>query len=39
MTKIRQLGVARLGLQGGEPLKHPQIVELVRFAKSLGFYP
>ncbi|MEO8439870.1 MAG: radical SAM protein [Spartobacteria bacterium] len=39
MTKIRQLGVARLGLQGGEPLKHPQIVELVRVAKSLGFHP
>lgn len=39
MTKIRDLGVARLGFQGGEPLKHPDIVELVRFAKSLGFYP
>jgi MoaA/NifB/PqqE/SkfB family radical SAM enzyme len=39
MTKIRELGVARLGLQGGEPLKHPEIVELVRFAKSLGFHP
>ncbi|MEO6971216.1 MAG: radical SAM protein [Chthoniobacterales bacterium] len=39
MTKIRDLGVARLGFQGGEPLKHPDIVELVRIAKSLGFYP
>ena len=38
MDKIRQLGVARLGLQGGEPLKHPDIAELVRYAKSLGFY-
>ena len=38
MSHIRQLGVARLGFQGGEPLKHPDIVELVRYAKSLGFY-
>jgi MoaA/NifB/PqqE/SkfB family radical SAM enzyme len=37
MDHIRQLGVARLGLQGGEPLKHPDIVEVVRYAKSLGF--
>src|SRR5207247_4542519 len=34
---IRKLGVMRLGLQGGEPLKHPDIVEVVRYAKSLGF--
>ena len=38
MNKIRELGVARLGFQGGEPLKHPDIVELVRHAKALGFY-
>ncbi|HEY2615227.1 MAG TPA: radical SAM protein, partial [Chthoniobacterales bacterium] len=38
MDKIRELRVARLGLQGGEPLKHPDIAELVRYAKSLGFY-
>ncbi|HYY14284.1 MAG TPA: radical SAM protein [Chthoniobacterales bacterium] len=38
MDKIRALGVARLGLQGGEPLKHPDIAEVVRYAKSLGFY-
>ena len=37
MDHIRKLGVARLGLQGGEPLKHPDIVEVVRYAKSLGF--
>ena len=37
MDHIRTLGVARLGLQGGEPLRHPDIVELVRYAKSLGF--
>jgi MoaA/NifB/PqqE/SkfB family radical SAM enzyme len=38
MRKIRELGVARLGFQGGEPLLHPDIVELTRYAKSLGFY-
>src|SRR5215212_5074420 len=38
MDKIRQLEVIRLGFQGGEPLKHPDIVELVRYAKALGFY-
>ena len=37
MEHIRRLGVIRLGMQGGEPLKHPDIVELVRYAKSLGF--
>src|SRR5438046_9885343 len=37
MDHIRKLGVMRLGLQGGEPLKHLDIVEVVRYAKSLGF--
>jgi len=37
MDHIRKLGVMRLGLQGGEPLKHPDIVEIVRYAKSIGF--
>src|SRR5438034_243498 len=37
MDHIRKLGVMRLGLQGGEPLKYPDIVEVVRYAKSLGF--
>jgi MoaA/NifB/PqqE/SkfB family radical SAM enzyme len=37
MDHIRKLGVMRLGLQGGEPLKHPDIAEVVRYAKSLGF--
>ena len=37
MDHIRALGVVRIGFQGGEPLKHPDIVELVRYAKSLGF--
>ena len=37
MDHIRKLEVMRLGLQGGEPLKHPDIVEIVRYAKSIGF--
>ena len=37
MDHIRKLGVVRIGFQGGEPLKHPEIVELVRYAKSIGF--
>ncbi len=37
MDHIRALGVARIGFQGGEPLKHPEIAELVRYAKSIGF--
>ncbi len=39
MDHIRALGVARIGFQGGEPLKHPEIAELVRYAKSIGFSP
>ncbi len=39
MKHIRELGVARIGFQGGEPLKHPDIVELVRYAKSIGLSP
>ena len=37
MDHIRKLGIMRLGLQGGEPLKHPDIVGIVRYAKSIGF--
>jgi MoaA/NifB/PqqE/SkfB family radical SAM enzyme len=37
MEHIRKLGVMRIGLQGGEPLKHPDIVEVVRYGKFLGF--
>jgi len=34
--KIKELGCIRIGLQGGEPLLHPHIVEIVRFCKRLG---
>ncbi len=33
--KIKELGCVRIGLQGGEPLMHPDIIEIVRFCKSL----
>lgn len=37
LDRIRELGCLRLGLQGGEPLLHPDIVEIVRHASRLGF--
>ena len=37
LAKIRELGCFRIGFQGGEPLMHPDVVELVRYAKDLGF--
>lgn len=36
IRKIRELGCVRIGLQGGEPLLHPQVVEIVRYCKKLG---
>jgi MoaA/NifB/PqqE/SkfB family radical SAM enzyme len=36
IQKIKDLGCVRIGLQGGEPLLHPDIIEIVRFCKSLG---
>ena len=35
IRKIKELGCIRIGLQGGEPLPHPDIVEIVRYCKSL----
>jgi len=37
MEKIRELGVLRLGIQGGEPLMHPDIVRIVAAAREIGF--
>lgn len=34
LDKIRSLGVLRLGIQGGEPLMHPDLVEIIRYAKE-----
>ena len=35
--KIRELGTMRIALVGGEPLVHPDIVEIVRYCRELGF--
>lgn len=37
IQKIRNLGTMRIALVGGEPLTHPNIVELVRYCRDLGF--
>ena len=37
IRKIRKLGTMRIALVGGEPLVHPNIVELVRYCRELGF--
>src|SRR3954463_9665300 len=37
VRKIRELGTMRIALVGGEPLTHPDIVELVRYCRDLGF--
>lgn len=38
IDKIRELGTWAVEFTGGEPLEHPQIVDLVKYAKSRGFY-
>jgi MoaA/NifB/PqqE/SkfB family radical SAM enzyme len=37
IRKIRNLGTMRIALVGGEPLLHPDIVEIVRYCRELGF--
>lgn len=37
IRKIRELGTMRITLVGGEPLVHPNIVEIVRYCRELGF--
>jgi MoaA/NifB/PqqE/SkfB family radical SAM enzyme len=36
LTKIRDLGTLRVALVGGEPLMHPDIVEVVAHARAVG---
>ena len=38
MRQARKLGAVQLGFSGGEPLLRPDLEELIREAKSLGFY-
>jgi MoaA/NifB/PqqE/SkfB family radical SAM enzyme len=37
MDKIRELGAWAVEFTGGEPMLHPEIYELTRYAKGLGF--
>jgi MoaA/NifB/PqqE/SkfB family radical SAM enzyme len=37
IAKIRALGAWAVEFTGGEPMMHPEIYELVRYAKGLGF--
>jgi MoaA/NifB/PqqE/SkfB family radical SAM enzyme len=37
IRKIRELGTMRIALVGGEPLMHPNIVEIVHYCRELGF--
>lgn len=36
--QARAMGATQLGLSGGEPLTRPDILELIRAARDLGFY-
>lgn len=36
--QARAMGATQLGLSGGEPLVRPDILELIRAARDLGFY-
>jgi MoaA/NifB/PqqE/SkfB family radical SAM enzyme len=38
IDKIYELGAWSLELTGGEPLEHPQLVDLVKYARKKGFY-
>lgn len=38
IDKIYELGAWSLEFTGGEPLEHPQLVELVRYARAKGFH-
>jgi len=38
IDKIHALGTWAVEFTGGEPVEHPQLVDLVRYAKAKGFY-
>jgi pyrroloquinoline quinone biosynthesis protein E len=37
-TEARAMGAVQLGLSGGEPLTRPDLPELIRHARELGYY-
>jgi MoaA/NifB/PqqE/SkfB family radical SAM enzyme len=36
IARIKELGIRRIVFTGGDPLQHPDALELIRFAKQLG---
>ena len=36
--QARELGATQLGLSGGEPMTRPDLLELIKAARDLGFY-
>jgi pyrroloquinoline quinone biosynthesis protein E len=36
--QAREMGATQLGLSGGEPMARADLVELIRYARELGFY-
>jgi pyrroloquinoline quinone biosynthesis protein E len=38
LTQARKMGAVQLGLSGGEPLTRPDLVELVKHGRELGYY-
>lgn len=38
LSQARKMGAVQLGFSGGEPLTRPDLVELVSYARELGYY-
>jgi pyrroloquinoline quinone biosynthesis protein E len=38
LSQARKMGAVQLGFSGGEPLLRPDLVELVTYARELGYY-
>ncbi|NOS87608.1 MAG: pyrroloquinoline quinone biosynthesis protein PqqE [Methylococcaceae bacterium] len=38
LSQARKMGAVQLGFSGGEPLTRPDLVELVKHARELGYY-
>jgi PqqA peptide cyclase len=38
LTEARKMGAVQLGFSGGEPLTRKDLVELVKYARELGYY-
>ncbi len=38
LAQARKMGAVQLGFSGGEPLTRPDLVELVAYARELGYY-